>query len=157
MTIGAIVQARMGSSRLPGKVLMPLAGMTVLEHVLRRCAQIDGVDCLICAVPDVAESKPIEDIARRCGALVSRGPETDVLSRYLGAAREHAVDVVMRVTSDCPLIDPEICGNVLRLRRDAAADYACNNMPRTFPAWAGLRGFYYRVSERGRRVGHRGG
>jgi spore coat polysaccharide biosynthesis protein SpsF len=133
MKVGVIVQARMGSGRLPGKVMMPLAGMTVLEHVLRRCAQIDGADCIICAVPDQPESKPLAVVARSCGVRLSCGPENDVLARYLGAVRQAEVDVVMRVTSDCPLIDPEICRDVLRLRQSAAADYACNNMPRSFP------------------------
>lgn len=133
MRAGIIIQARMGSSRLPGKVMMRLAGRTILEHVLRRCARIEGIECVVCAVPDRSESAPLEEVARTCGARVSRGSETDVLVRYLGAARENALDVIMRVTSDCPLIDPGICGEVLRLRAGASADYACNNMPKTFP------------------------
>src|SRR5215472_2736410 len=133
MTVAVVVQARMGSSRLPGKVMTRLAGMPVLQHVLTRCAQIEGADCVVCAVPDETASEPLEAVARNCGARVSRGSEGDVLARYLGAAREADADTVMRVTSDCPLVDPDICHDVLRLRHDAAADYACNNMPRSFP------------------------
>lgn len=133
MTTAVIVQARMGSTRLPGKVMEPIEGRPVLAHVLTRCAAIAGSDLVVCAVPDSGESAPLEAVARDCGARVHRGPETDVLGRYLGAARAVGADVVMRVTSDCPLIDPEICGAVLALRAREDAGYAANNMPRSFP------------------------
>lgn len=127
-----IVQARMTSTRLPGKVLEPLAGETVLAHVLRRCQAIEGADIVCCAVPDGPASDPVAAEAERCGARVYRGSEEDVLDRYHRAAVACDAGVVMRVTSDCPLIDPDICARVLRLRHDAGADYACNNMP---PGW----------------------
>ncbi|WP_249225615.1 glycosyltransferase family protein [Tardiphaga alba] len=110
-----------------------LGDRTVLEEVLGRCASIPGVDVVVCAVPDKPESETLEALTRACGAEVYRGSETDVLQRYLGAARAANADVIMRVTSDCPLIDPEICGAVLRLRATEAADYASNNLERTFP------------------------
>jgi spore coat polysaccharide biosynthesis protein SpsF len=133
MTTAVIVQARMGSTRLPGKVMEDLAGKPVLAHVLSRCASIEGADVVVCAVPDAEESAPLEVVARACGAEISRGSEIDVLARYLAAAQMVAADVIMRVTSDCPLIDPEICGAVLSLRARKGADYAANNMPRSFP------------------------
>ena len=126
-----IVQARMGSTRLPGKVLKKLAGETVLSHVLRRCKQIEGIDTVCCAVPNSANSDSVAEEAVRCGVVVFRGAEYDVLNRYYKAAQEIGADVIMRVTSDCPLIDPEICGEVLWALRNA--DYACNNMPRRWP------------------------
>jgi spore coat polysaccharide biosynthesis protein SpsF len=128
-----IVQARMGSSRLPGKVMEPIEGRPVLAHVLARCAAIAGSDAVVCAVPDEAASAPLEALARACGAQVYRGSETDVLDRYLGATRMAGADVVMRVTSDCPLIDPEVCAAVLDLRAREDADYAANNMPGSYP------------------------
>ena len=128
-----VIQARHGSTRLPGKVLRKLSGKTVLEHVLRRCGSIPGIDHVICATTD----KPIDDVivaeAHRLGVDVYRGDENDVLGRYLGAARQVDADIVMRVTSDCPLIDPAICAAVLRLRQERNADYAANNMSRLFP------------------------
>lgn len=133
MTTAVIVQARLGSSRLPGKVLKPLAGGTVLQEVLRRCRAIPGAHLVVCAVPEGKNDDPVAEEAQRCGAIVTRGSEADVLDRYLKAAREVAADVVMRVTSDCPLIDPEVCGAVLRLRAAESADYACNNLPPSFP------------------------
>lgn len=133
MTTAVVVQARMGSSRLPGKVLLDLAGRTVLWHVLSRCRAIPGVDVVCCAVPDLAESAPVEAEALACGAVVARGPEDDVLERYRRAAEQLGADIVMRVTSDCPLIDPQICAEVLTLREREQADYACNIMPRGWP------------------------
>jgi spore coat polysaccharide biosynthesis protein SpsF len=128
-----IVQARMGSSRLPGKVTQELAGRTVLHHVLNRCRAIPGADVVLCAVPDEAASAPLVAVAAECSAQVFRGSESDVLGRYLGAARAARADIIMRVTSDCPLIDPQICGKVLALRASESADYASNNQPVSFP------------------------
>lgn len=133
MTTAIIVQARLGSSRLPGKVLKPLAGGTVLAEVLRRCLAIPGADLVVCAVPEGKQDEPVAEEARHCGAVVTRGSETDVLDRYLQASKVVGADVVMRVTSDCPLIDPGVCGAVLDLRAKKDADYACNNLPPSFP------------------------
>jgi spore coat polysaccharide biosynthesis protein SpsF len=128
-----IVQARISSSRLPGKVLLPLRGETVLWHVLTRCREMQGVDVVCCAVPDGHEQLPVVEEARRVGAVVCRGSETDVLARYWQAADQLGATEVMRITSDCPLIDSAVCSAVLALRRDCQADYASNVMPRSFP------------------------
>lgn len=146
-----IVQARYGSTRLPGKVLEDLAGHTVLEHVLHRCRAIPGADLVCCAVPIGASSDRVADEARRAGASVYRGDEHDVLARYYGAAREADATVVMRVTSDCPLIDPQVCGAVLRLRAERGADYVCNNMPRTGPHGLDCEAFTFAALERAAR------
>ena len=127
-----IIQARMGSTRLPKKVMMPMAGKTVLAHVLERCRAIDGVDTVCCATTVAPKDDLIVAEADRCGAAVFRGSPTDVLDRYHRAAQMIGADVIMRVTSDCPLIDPEICASVLRLRAEKGVDYAANNMP---PGW----------------------
>ncbi len=123
----------MRSSRLPGKVVQDLCGRPVLEHVLRRCASIPGADVVVCAIPSPAENDVLEAIALKSGAVIFRGSELDVLARYRGAAQSVHAEVVMRVTSDCPLIDPDVCGCVLALRTEQNADYASNNMPPTFP------------------------
>ena len=128
-----IVQARMASTRLPGKVLERLAGETVLAQVLRRCSAIEGADELCCAVPQGADCDAVAEEAERCGATVFRGSESDVLERYHQAAVACRADVVMRITSDCPLIDPDICGRLLRLFKGQGLDYACNNAPRGWP------------------------
>ncbi len=123
----------MGSTRLPGKVMRRLGDTTVLGQVLRRCAAIAGIDVVVCATGTADADDPICGEAAAHGAVVHRGSPDDVLARYHGAACQVGAEVVMRVTSDCPLIDPAVCGAVLALRREARADYAANNMPPSFP------------------------
>lgn len=133
MTSAVIVQARFASTRLPGKVLLPLGGRPELAIVLERCSRIPGIDVVVCAVPDGRDSDPVAEAARDVGALVVRGPEHDVLARYAQAARAVGAVRVMRVTSDCPLIDPELAGEVLAILSDQDIDYASNNMPPLWP------------------------
>ncbi len=133
MTTAVIIQARMGSSRLPGKVLEDLAGKTVLAHVIERARRIPGIDIVCCAVPDEAGSDPVATEAQKQGARVHRGSEHDVLSRYEGAARTCEASAVMRVTSDCPLIDPVAAGRVLSRLTATRADYCSNLEPRSWP------------------------
>jgi spore coat polysaccharide biosynthesis protein SpsF (cytidylyltransferase family) len=128
-----IVQARMGSHRLPGKVLKDLAGTTALARCLRRCQRIRTVQTVVCAVPEAPENRPIAQEAERSGATVIYGPSDDVLARYVKAARAVGADRVIRITSDCPLIDPEICDQMVRFYEQSGADYGCNNMPPTWP------------------------
>ena len=132
-TTAIIVQARMASTRLPGKVLLPLAGQTVLWHTLTRCAAVAGAALVCCAIPDNDHCAPVAKEAERSGARVTRGPESDVLARYLASATEIGADIIMRVTSDCPVIDPWVSADVLKARAETNADYACNNMPRRWP------------------------
>src|SRR5690606_8442030 len=100
MTTAVIVQARMGSTRLPGKVLMRLAGDTVLAHVLNRCRAVQGSDAVCCATTDLPEDDAVAREAERAGARVYRGSAEDVLARYHGAAHALGCDAVLRVTAD---------------------------------------------------------
>lgn len=143
-----VVQARLGSTRLPGKVLRNLGGRPVLARVLARCKRIPSADTVVCAVPDEPESAALEEIALSEDCTVVRGSEQDVLARYLAAARATNAEVVMRVTSDCPLIDSQLCGRVLELRAAEDADYACNNMPRSFPHGLDCEAFTAKALER---------
>ena len=144
MTTAAIVQARLGSTRLPAKVLLPLpTGRTVLGEVLWRCCQIPGIDTVVCAIPDTAENDILNGSAHQAFAgriggygmpwLVVRGPEHDVLARYAKAAEVVNADVIMRITSDCPLIDPEVCGRILARQKEENVDYCSNCHPRSWP------------------------
>ncbi len=133
MTTLAIIQARATSTRLPNKVMMPLGGVSVLGHVILRCRSTAGVDEVCCAVPDGRIHDEVAAEARTYGAKVYRGSEHDVLNRFAEAAKANGADEIMRVTSDCPLADPAVCAQVLSLRRAANVDYACNNMPPTWP------------------------
>jgi spore coat polysaccharide biosynthesis protein SpsF len=133
VTTAVIVQARRGSTRLPGKVLLPLGDETPLASVLRRCARIPGADVVVCAVPAGRDDDEVAAAAASAGAIIFRGPEQDVLQRYLGAARAVGATTIMRVTSDCPLIDPAICGEVLDVLAASGADYVANSLPPLWP------------------------
>jgi len=129
----AIVQARLASSRLPGKALLPLGGMTVLARCLARVALVPGVDVLCVATVPGEDGERIAAEAKVRGAEVFVGSETDVLARYAGAARSVGADNVLRVTSDCPFVDPGLAGEVLGLLAAEHADLVANNAPASFP------------------------
>jgi spore coat polysaccharide biosynthesis protein SpsF len=136
VTVACIVQARLGSTRLPAKVLLPLPnGRMVLQEVLYRCQQIPGIDVIVAAIPDTDDNDIIRDLIIRDApfAQIVRGPEHDVLARYAKAAREVNADVIMRITSDCPLIDPITCHAVLVAFHRHNAECAVNDDPMTIP------------------------
>jgi spore coat polysaccharide biosynthesis protein SpsF len=136
MRVVAIVQARMGSTRLPGKVLLDLADEPMLARVVRRTRQAQALNEVVVATTVQPADDAIEQACADHGWPCSRGSEEDVLDRYYRAAIAYQVDVVVRITSDCPLIEPQIIdrvvGEFLDLQPDV--DYACNILPhRTFP------------------------
>lgn len=124
-----IVQARLASTRLPAKVLLPLNGHTVLEEVLRRCKRIPVVHHVVAAIPDTEDCDVLLPFIEKQHVSVTRGPELDVLARYAKAAQEHDADIIMRITSDCPLVNPNLCGAVLSLRDMHDSVYASNVYP----------------------------
>ena len=130
-----IVQARMGSTRLPGKVMKDLAGRPMLAQQIKRLRQFKAADDLMIATTDLPADDVIEELARKLDVGCFRGSETDVLGRYVGAARQARADVIVRVTADCPLIDPEVGDRVIRELTEHAAegDYASNDVRRTYP------------------------
>lgn len=129
----AVIQARMGSTRLPGKVLAPLGPLPVLGWVVRAAKAIPGVDEVVVATGSAAANDPIADWCANAGIGSIRGPEDDVLARFAMAARLSRADIVLRLTADCPLLDPDICGQVLHLVGSGVADYASNVDPATWP------------------------
>lgn len=133
MTNVAIIQARMGSSRLPGKVLMPLGPLPVLGWVVRAALAIPGIDKAVIATGDDASNDPVTDWAMQAGVTVFRGSESDVLARFVGAADASGATTVVRLTADCPFLDPAVCGQVLHLVVAGKADYASNVDPATWP------------------------
>lgn len=133
MTTAIIIQARMGSRRLPGKVMLDLGGRTVLSHVIERCRAVSSVDVVCIATVDSPREDPIADEACQCGASVFRGSEDDVLARYHDAAVSLGATTVMRVTSDCPLIDPDVCEMVLAEHQRGGWDYTANNLVQSWP------------------------
>lgn len=133
MTV-AILQARMSSSRLPGKVMKPLAGRPMIERQLERLRRCREDLRLVVATSTEASDDPLAAHLQGIGVDVYRGPLDDVLGRYVGAAQAFAAgDVVMRLTADCPLADPGVIDDCLRLRADLGCDYASNGRNRTYP------------------------
>lgn len=131
----AIIQARMTSTRLPGKVLADLAGSPVLGHVVRRVLAARQIDDVVIATTVNASDDPVVALADQLGVRWHRGDERDVLSRYVDAAREAAADTVVRITADCPLTDPAVIDSVCQAlaQRRTACDYASNAVVRSFP------------------------
>ena len=129
----AIIQARLGSTRLPGKVLAPLAGASMLARVCRRVARAMLVDEVLVATTRHERDDAIVDECARLGFGVFRGSEHDVLDRYYHAAQAARADLIVRVTSDCPLIDPGVIDRVVRAMLSRRGDYAANVLMRTFP------------------------
>jgi spore coat polysaccharide biosynthesis protein SpsF len=133
MRIVAVVQARVRSTRLPAKVLLDLAGSTALERCLQRVRRIPGIDEVVVATSERDEDELITALAGRLGYRCFRGSEEDVLDRYMKVARATVAEAVVRITSDCPLLDPAISGAVVRSFSDAPTDYASNTLERRLP------------------------
>lgn len=128
-----IIQARMGSSRLPGKVLLPLNGRPVLEYVVRRSAAAVKIENIVVATTDHPEDDAIEEWCRENSVDCVRGSSEDALDRYLLTAKLFPCENIVRVTADCPLVDPGIIDTILALHCQAKADYTSNVAPPTFP------------------------
>ena len=122
----AIIQARMGSTRLPGKVMKDLCGKTVLAHDIERVRQSKYIDEIVIATTKFKEDDIILREALENGAKVYRGSEDDVLRRYYEAAKENKADVIVRITSDCPLIDPFIVDEVIKVYLNSNYDLVTN-------------------------------
>jgi spore coat polysaccharide biosynthesis protein SpsF len=130
----AVIQARMTSTRLPGKVLLPLQGVPLLSRVIERAVAIGGVDGVVVAAPYGLVHDPIEEVVgSHPGVLVVRGSETDLLSRTLDAADAAAATAVVRITSDCPCIDPSLSGAVVAAYRSCSVVYARTSFTSGFP------------------------
>lgn len=129
----AIIQARMGSSRLPGKVLMDIAGQPMLARVVERARRARTVDDVMVATTTDPADDPIEAFCRERGYPVYRGSMFDVLDRFYGAAREAGAQVIVRITADCPVIDPAVIDEVVEAFHARGADFACNRLPPPWP------------------------
>lgn len=128
-----IVQARMTSTRLPGKVLLLLAGEPMLTRLVERLRRVQRASAIVIATTINATDDSIADLCDQLGVPCHRGSEHDVLSRYADAARLHAADVMVRITSDCPLIDPALIDQVIAVYEEGDSDYVSNMLPPTWP------------------------
>ncbi|WP_457642747.1 cytidylyltransferase domain-containing protein [Persephonella sp.] len=136
MKIGAVIQARTSSSRLPAKVLKKLpydSDITVLQQVIRRVKKASILHEVVVATTEKPEDVPIIDIADREKVKWFKGSEKDVLSRYYNCAKEYKLDIIVRITSDCPCIDWAIIDESVKQHIRFCADYTSNALERTFP------------------------
>ena len=128
-----IVQARMTSTRLPGKVLLPLAGEPMLTRLLERLRRVQRAHGIVIATTTNTTDDAIAALCAQLDVACHRGSELDVLSRYADAARLHLADVVVRITSDCPLIDPALIDQVIAVYQEGGSDCVSNMLPPTWP------------------------
>ena len=131
----AIIQARMGSSRLPGKTLKLLAGKPSLWHVVKRCNASKLADLVVVATTKDKSDNQIEKFCKKYKIPCHRGSVDNVLERYYGAAKRYRLSIIARVTADCPLIDPITIDRVFKAHKTPKCDYVSNVVPgtRTFP------------------------
>lgn len=146
--ICGVIQARMGSTRLPGKVMLPLADDHALVHDVRRVGAANSIDDIVVATSKEKQDDIIARYAKRAGAIVHRGSESDVLDRMYQAARKEGADTIVRITGDCPLIDPETIDAVVEPVVKGRADYAANIFERTFPRGLDVEAFTFESFER---------
>jgi spore coat polysaccharide biosynthesis protein SpsF len=133
MKIVATIEARMSSSRLPGKVLLPAAGMPMLEHLVRRLRAVPSIDAIVLATTANAADALLVELADRLGIVAFHGDEDDVMQRVIDAAASVNADVVVEITGDCPIIDPEIVEQTIRMFKAHQADYVSNALVRSYP------------------------
>ena len=131
--IVATIEARMTSSRLPGKVLLKVTGKPILGHMIERLQRVPSLDEIVVATTVNATDDPVVALAEDMGVGHFRGSEDDVLLRVLDAARAHSADVIVETTGDCPLIDPGLVEICIQGYLEAGVDYLANTLTRTYP------------------------
>lgn len=148
MKIVAIAQGRMGSTRLPGKTMMDVGGEPLIHHFIFRLKHSKKIDEIVIATTADKKDDTIEEFVRKMGVGCFRGSEEDVLERYYLAARERKADIVVRVTADCPLIDPEIVDRAITEFLNQDIDYISNTREPTFPHGMDVEVFSMEALER---------
>lgn len=145
-----IIQTRIGSTRLPGKVLKKMCDKSVLEHDIDRLRRVKNIDEIIIATTILEKDNAIVDESKRLKVTCYRGAEEDVLSRYYYAAKENNADIIVRVTSDCPLIDSEVTEKIIQYYLDNSEkyDYVSNTIDRTYPRGLDTEVFSFKALEK---------
>jgi len=150
--IVAIIQARMTSSRLPGKVLIDIAGFPMLYHVIKRVSLAKLVDQVVVATTDDPADNQIEDFCNSNSILCFRGQPFDVLDRYYQAASNFQAEIIVRITADCPIMDPTLIDSLIQSFLDLDVDFAANRLPppwkRTFPIGLDIEIVYFKALEK---------
>ena len=135
MTIGVVVQARMGSTRLPGKTMKPIAGQPMISHIIERFKRMAAADVVVLAVTDTGADRSLAAVAEESCVEFFTGPEEDVLGRYYAAARQFGLDQIYRATGDNPLVDPAEQDRLVRFH--CAGDYEYSETLTTYPKGLG--------------------
>ena len=148
MRIVAIIQARMGSTRLPGKTMMEICGKPLLWHVIDRTKPSRFINDIMVATTDKEEDKVILDFSKNNNISCFAGSEEDVLDRYYQAAKASKADVIVRITADDPLKDPDVMDRVILEFKDEGPDYASNTIKPTFPLGMDIEVFTFSALER---------
>ena len=146
--LGAIIQARVSSTRLPQKVIKKIEGKTVLEHLILRAKKVKNCDKVILATTDKKDDDVLGKIAKELNVLAFRGSENDVLDRYYQAAKLFKIDPIVRITADCPLLDPKIVEKVIDFYFSGNYDYISNTHPPTFPNGMDVEIFNFKSLEK---------
>lgn len=133
MSIVAIIQARLGSSRLPGKVMKDIEGNPVIKIVIDRLSNSKLIDKIVVATSNESKDDPLAEYLKELGISIFRGSENNVLSRYYEASIKYKASSIVRITADCPIIDPNIVDMVIQKFLDKEADYCSNIFPRSYP------------------------
>ena len=151
MKVVAIVQARMGSTRLPNKVMKRIGGVPMIELLLTRLARAKEVNQIVVATSVDDRNIPLIEHVCKLGYACEQGSENDVLGRYLQAASKHNADVVVRITGDCPLVDPDLVDQVIRQFKATNVDYFSNVSPPTYPDGLDIEVFTFKALEQASR------
>jgi len=133
MKIIATIEARMTSSRLPGKVLLPAAGKPMLEHLVNRLKSVQSLSTIVLATTTNITDDVLVDFAKSQDIECFRGSEDDVMSRVINAARANSADVVVEITGDCPVVDPQIIEQAIQIFLANSAEYVSNVQVRSYP------------------------
>jgi len=147
----AIIQARMGSTRLPGKVLKKISGKVMMEYQLDRIKKSKKINKVVVATSSLSQDDAIENFCKDYGVDCFRGTEDDVLSRYYLCARQYNPETIVRLTADCPLVDPVIIDNVIEKFEQDNSDYCSNTTPlekSTFPDGTDVEVFSMKALEK---------
>ena len=148
MKIIAIVQARMGSTRLPNKVMRQINGTPMIGLLLNRLGRSKELNQIIVATSVASNNLPLVEYVRQLGFICEQGSEDDVLDRYFQVAKKYQADLVVRITGDCPLVDAELVDQALRQFKKKDLNYLCNNYPPTYPDGLDIEVFTFDALEK---------
>ena len=148
MIIGAIIQARQTSSRLPDKVLKKIGNLTVIELIIKRLSKLKTLDKIIVAIPENKKNQKLQNLLVKKKISIFKGSENNVLDRYYKAAKHYKIDVIVRITDDCPLIDIRLIKKGLNIMKKNKYNFVSNTIIRTYPDGLDFSIFDYNLLEK---------